>query len=158
MASRLNAAGRRTKHLIVLATLAAGAGATLLPSAAYAGVSAHVTVTTVSVSATCSGSPGATFTITGPEGKSFTVNTPNSDTSGFEVAGLPKGTFRFTAMCANGTNAGSGSFVIAPAGGPESGDGGQAAETTGLLTAAVLLLGAAACGGILLRRRATVQR
>ena len=153
MASRLNAASR----LIVLAILAAAFGAILLPSAAYAGVSSQVTATAVSVSATCSGSPGATFTITGPDGKTFSVNTPNSDTSGFETAGQAKGTYRFTAMCANGTNAGSGSFVIAPGGGPMSGDGGRT-ETSGLFTAAFLLLGAAACGGILLRRRATAPR
>lgn len=149
MASRFHA---------VLAILAAGFGAILLPSAAYAGVSANVTATAVSVTATCSGSPGASFTITGPEGKTFTVNTPNSDTSGFEVAGRAKGTYRFTAMCANGTSAGSGSFVIAPAGGPMGGDGGKAIESTGFLTAGLLLLGAAACGGILLRRRAVVRR
>lgn len=131
---------------------------TLLPAAAYAGVSAHVTATAVSVSATCSGTPGANFTITGPDGKTFTVNTPNSDTAGFEITGRAKGTYRFTAMCANGTNAGSGSFAIAPAGGPTTGDGGKATETTWLLTAAILLLGAAACGGLLLRRRAFARR
>ncbi|HZM84557.1 MAG TPA: hypothetical protein VFC19_53230 [Candidatus Limnocylindrales bacterium] len=157
MASRLNAAGRRTKHLIVFAILAAGFGAILLPAAAYAGVSSNVTATAVSVSAICSGSPGATFTITGPDGKTFSVSTPNSDTAGFETAGKAKGTYRFTAMCANGTNAGSGSFVIAPTGGPMGGDGGKTA-TTGFLAAGFLLLGAAACGGILLRRRATARR
>lgn len=153
MASRLNAA------LIFLAALAVGLGVMLLPAAAYAGVSANVTTTAVSVSATCSGSPGATFTITGPDGKSFTANTPNSDTTGFETAGRVKGTYRFTAMCANGTNAGSGSFAIAPAGGPMSGDGGKATGTTGLFAASAVLLAAAACGGILLRRRrATANR
>lgn len=135
----------------------AGVGATLLPVAAYAGVSSNVTATAVSISATCSGSPGATFTITGPDAKTFSVNTPNSDTSGFETAGRAKGTYRFTAMCANGTNAGSGSFVIAPSGGPMGGDGGKVA-TSGLITAGLLLLGAAACGAILLRRRATAPR
>jgi hypothetical protein len=153
MASRLNA---------VLATLAVGFVATLslllVPTAAYAGVSANVTATTVTVSATCSGSPGAGFTITGPDGKTFTVNTPNSDTTGFDIGARPKGTYRFIAMCANGTNAGSGSFVIAPAGGPMSGDGGKAVEATGFLTAGFLLLGSAACGALLLRRRATVRR
>lgn len=131
----------------------AGLGVTLLPAAAYAGVSASVTATAVSVTATCSGSPGATFTITGPDGKTFTVNTPDSDTSGFETAGRARGTYRFTAMCANGTNAGSGSFALAPAGGPTTGDGGRTVENTWLLAGAVLLLGAAACGGLLLRRR-----
>src|SRR5688572_19555808 len=70
-----------------------GLGVTLLPAAAYAGVSSHITATAVSVSATCSGTPGANFTITGPDGKTFTVNTPNSDTAGFEIAGRAKGTY-----------------------------------------------------------------
>src|SRR5688572_18548801 len=100
MASRL--------HLIVLAVITAGFGATLLPAAAYAGVSSNVTATAVSISAICSGSPGATFTVTGPDAKTFTVNTPSSDTAGFETAGRAKGTYRFTAMCANGTSAGAG--------------------------------------------------
>lgn len=129
----------------------------MLPSAAYAGVTSHVTNTEVTLSATCSGSPGATFTVTDPDGKNFTVNTPNSDTASFSTSGQPRGTFRFTAMCANGTNAGSGSFVIPPTGGPQGGDGGKPG-TTGFLTAGILLLGAAACGGLLLRRRATVPR
>ena len=89
MASRFSA---------LIAILAAGFAAFLLPTAAYAGVGSNVTATAVSVSATCSGSPGANFTITGPDGKTFTVNTPNSDTSGFEIAGRAKGTYRFTAL------------------------------------------------------------
>jgi hypothetical protein len=158
MTSQSYAARRRSKHVIVLATLAAGAVVTLTPSAAYAGVSANVSSNAVAMSATCSGSPGATFTVTDPDGKSFTVSTPNSDTSGFATAGHPRGTYKFSAICANGTNAGSGSFVLAPTGGPTGGDGGKAG-TTGTLTAGILLLGAAACGGILLRRRrVTVPR
>jgi hypothetical protein len=158
MTSQSCAAQRRTKHLIVLATLAAGAAVTLMPSAAYAGVSANVSSNAVGLIATCSGTPGATFNVTGPDGKSFTVNTPNSDTSGFAIAGHPRGTYKFTGTCANGTNAGSGSFVLAPTGGPMGGDGGKAG-TTGAITTGILLLGAAACSGILLRRRrVTVPR
>jgi len=157
MTSQSDVARRRTKQLIVLSTLAAGAAVTLVPSAAYAGVSATVSNSAVGLIATCSGTPGATFTVTGPDGKSFTVSTPNSDTSGFATAGHPRGAYKFTGTCANGTNAGSGSFVLAPAGGPMGGDGGKAG-TTGALTAGILLLGAAACGSVLLRRRATVPR
>lgn len=136
--------------------LGVGLGMILLPGAAQAAVSASVSSNAVNLTATgCAGPAGAKFTVTGPNGKSFDVNSPNSNTTGFATAGLARGTYKFTGKCANGTNAGSGTFTLTPGGAPMGGDGGRVENGMTLLAGAALL-SAAAGGYAVMRRRAKV--
>lgn len=148
----------KVRNALVTAALGVGLGVILLPGAAHAEVTASVSSNAVNLTATgCSGPAGATFRVTGPDGRSFDVSSPGKNTTGFATAGFTRGTYRFTGKCANGTNAGSGSFVLAPVGGPMGGDGGRSDNTLALATGTALL-GAAAGGLLLMRKRATATR
>lgn len=144
----------KARKALVTTALGVGLGILMLPGAAYAGVSASVSSSAVNLTATgCAGAAGATFTVTGPNGKSFNVSSPGKNTTGFATAGLARGSYKFTGKCANGASAGSGSFTLAPLGGPTGGDGGKV-DNTIALTAGTAMLGAAVGAAVLMRRRA----
>jgi hypothetical protein len=143
----------KMKAAIVGLSVGLGLFLLLSTSPAHAGVTASVSGNAVNLTATgCTGAAGATFTVTGPDGKSFDVRSPGSNTSGFATTGFPRGTYRFTGKCANGTSAGSGTFVLAPSGAPMGGDGGQDGNGVALM-AGTAMLGVAVVGGFLLMRR-----
>ncbi|WP_117209313.1 hypothetical protein [Allorhizocola rhizosphaerae] len=145
------------KAAIVGLSIGLGLFLLLSTSPAHAGVTASVSSNAVNLTATgCSGAAGATFTVTGPDGKSFEVKSPGSNTGGFTTAGFPRGTYRFTGKCANGTSAGSGTFVLAPSGAPMGGDGGRDGNGVAVMVGAAMLGVALAGGFFLIRRRARV--